>query len=124
MAYIAIDFDGTLFEHKYPLIGNEIKYAFDVLKTLRKKGHKLILLTMRSDKELYEAVEACKEKGISFWAVNDNPDQLSWTSSRKVYAQYYIDDAALGCPLIDNGIDRPYVDWRGIHELLKENNLL
>lgn len=110
---IAIDFDGTLVKHEYPKIGKELPGAFNVLRRLQKGGHKLILLTMRSGKELEEAVNFCAEKGIKFWAVNDNPTQSSWTSSRKVYANMYIDDAALGVPRNEDG-----VEWRSVEVLL------
>ena len=35
---IAIDFDGTIVEHRYPKIGNEIPFATDTLKMLIKIG--------------------------------------------------------------------------------------
>ena len=54
---IAVDFDGTIVEHRYPEIGKEILFAFDTLKALQKQGHQLILWTYRSGKELHEAVE-------------------------------------------------------------------
>ena len=44
---IAVDFDGTIVEHRYPNIGKERPFAFDVLKKLQKEGHKLILWTAR-----------------------------------------------------------------------------
>ena len=45
---IAVDFDGTIVEHRYPNIGKERPFAFDVLKKLQKEGHKLILWRMLS----------------------------------------------------------------------------
>ncbi|HAW51174.1 MAG TPA: hydrolase, partial [Flavobacteriales bacterium] len=42
---IAVDFDGTIVEHAYPEIGKEMLFAFETLKALRDKGHKLILWT-------------------------------------------------------------------------------
>lgn len=36
---IAVDFDGTIVEHKYPKIGDEILFATDTLKQLIKDGH-------------------------------------------------------------------------------------
>lgn len=111
--YIAIDFDGTLVEHRYPDIGAEVPYAFDYLKQFKENGATLILLTMRSGKELDEAVAFCKQKGIEFAHVNCNPSQDKWTTSRKVYANLYIDDAAFGCPLKESPRykSRPMVDW-------------
>jgi hypothetical protein len=128
MAIIAIDFDGTLAEHKFPDIGNEVPGAFGVLKELQAAGHKLILWTMRNDREgdskengpvLSEAVAWCRERGVEFWGVNLNPDQHSWTQSPKQYANIYIDDAALGCPLRESfEVDRPMVDWSEVRDQL------
>ena len=44
---IAVDFDGTIVEHKYPRIGKEIPFAIDTLKRLGDEGHKLILWSVR-----------------------------------------------------------------------------
>ena len=52
---IAIDFDGTIVEHKYPEIGKEILFAFETIKALQKQKHQLILWTFRSGRELDEA---------------------------------------------------------------------
>ena len=61
---IAIDFDGTVVEHKYPAIGKEMLFAFATLKELQKRGHKLILWTFRAGIPLEEAVEYCKKNGV------------------------------------------------------------
>lgn len=53
---IAVDFDGTAVTHEYPRVGRFIG-AEPVLKALVDKGHKLILYTMRSGRELDDAVE-------------------------------------------------------------------
>ena len=102
---IAVDFDGTIVRHDYPRIGSEAPNAFKVLRLLQDDGHKLILLTMRCGKDLKDALAFCADRGVKFWAVNDNPDQHSWTSSPKVYAQLYIDDLALGVPMNDGTVD-------------------
>jgi len=115
---IAVDFDGTCVTHAYPEIGSDIG-AVPVLKALVAAGHKLILYTMRSGDTLAAAVKWCEENGIELWGVNNNPEQHTWSASPKVYAALYIDDAALGCPLIlpANG-KRPYVDWGEVSQLL------
>lgn len=120
---LCVDFDGTLVVHEYPKIGREVPYAVEVLKELIARGDKIILWTMRSGIELEEAVLWCKERGIELYGVNDNPDQLSWTTSRKVFANVYIDDAALGCPLTCSATsvakrDRDYVEWYSIGQML------
>ena len=123
--YIAIDFDGTCVTHDYPRIGKDIN-AVNVLKKLVANGHKLILNTMRSGKELKEAINWFKKNDIELYEANKNPTQRKWTNSPKVYAHLYIDDAALGCPLkMDLSIsDRPFVDWEAVSRLLKDNGIL
>lgn len=123
--YIAIDFDGTCVTHDYPRIGKDIN-AVNVLKKLVANGHKLILNTMRSGKELKEAINWFKKNDIELYGANENPTQRKWTNSPKVYAHLYIDDAALGCPLkMDLSIsDRPFVDWEAVSCLLKDNGIL
>jgi len=95
---IAVDFDGTVVEHKYPAIGKELLFAFETLRELQKQKHRLILWTYRSGKELDEAVDFCKERGIEFYAVNSNyPEEIFDDSiSRKIDADVYIDDRNLG----------------------------
>ncbi len=128
---ICIDFDGTLCEHEFPAIGNEVPGAFAVLKELQAAGHRLILWTMRSDDRvnygdlLRFAVEWCRERGIEFYGANRNPDQ-NWTKSPKAYANLYIDDAALGCPLFLAAGDskRPMVDWAKVREILVQREII
>jgi len=95
---IAIDFDGTIVEHEYPKIGKEKLFAFRTLKELEKQGANLILWTFRTGKELEEAVEYCRDKGIEFYAINKNyPEEvIDETVSRKIDADIYIDDKNLG----------------------------
>lgn len=40
---IAVDFDGTIVEHRYPRIGEEIPFATATLKMLINERHRLIL---------------------------------------------------------------------------------
>ena len=44
---IAVDFDGTIVEHRYPKIGKEIPFATQTLRQLIQDGHRLILWTIR-----------------------------------------------------------------------------
>lgn len=114
---IVIDFDGTCVTHEYPDIGKDIG-AVPVLKKLLKQGHRLILFTMRSGKELNDAVKWFKDNDIELFGVQKHPEQESWTESPKAYGHLYIDDAALGCPLISDPrvSKRPYVDWQQIDD--------
>ena len=115
---IAVDFDGTCVTHEYPYMGSDIG-AVPVLKELTDAGYRLILTTMRSGKTEKEAVKWFKDNDIPLWGVNKNPEQKSWTSSPKVYADLYIDDCALGVPLTTSACStRPYVDWTRVREWL------
>lgn len=117
-AIIALDFDGTVVTHEYPHIGSDAG-AVPVLKELVANDYKLILYTMRHGELLKKAVAWFHERGIPLYAVNENPEQKSWTTSSKVYADLYIDDAALGVPVryLDH-CSRPTVDWEAVREEL------
>ena len=96
---IAVDFDGTIVEHRYPAIGKEVLFAFDTLKALQKQKHLLILWTYRSGKELDEAVDYCRQNGIEFYAVNKSyPEEEfdEYHASRKIEADIFIDDRNIG----------------------------
>ncbi len=122
---IAIDFDGTLVTHEYPNVGKDNEGSVNVVKELIKKNHNIILYTMRSGKTLQDAIEWCKKHEIPLYGVNYNPSQ-TWTESPKAYAQLYIDDAALGCPIkFDKNISsRVFVDWIKVREMLVNMNII
>lgn len=95
---IAVDFDGTIVEMKYPHIGEERPFAFQTLKMLQKKGHFLILWTYRKGKQLEEAVEYCRQNGLEFYAINQSypEEQFDGSVSRKIDADLFIDDCNIG----------------------------
>ncbi len=96
---IAIDFDGTIVEHRFPAIGKIRPFAFESLKLLQREGHQLILWSYRSGKELEAAVEFCKQHGVQFYSINKSYPEEEFdagTVSRKVHADLYIDDRNLG----------------------------
>ncbi len=95
---IAVDFDGTIVEHKYPEIGEEKLFVFETLKELQKQGCRLILWTIRTGRELDEAVEFCRQKGVEFYAVNKNypEEKFEEDVARKIEADIYIDDRNIG----------------------------
>lgn len=95
---IAVDFDGTIVEHKYPAIGKERTFAIETLRSLQKQGHLLILWTFRNGPELEEAVEYCKQRGLVFFAVNKSYPEEEYDNqiSRKIHADVFIDDRNVG----------------------------
>lgn len=109
---IAVDFDGTIVEHKYPKIGKEYPFAIDTLKKLAMCGNRIILWTSREGKLLDEAVEFCKKEGLEFYAVNSEYPDKGWDGkTRKIVADVYIDDRSLG------GIP----DWPTIYEMISQH---
>ena len=109
---IAVDFDGTIVEHRYPAIGKERPFATETLKKLAADGHRLILWTVREGRLLDEAVEFCRERGVEFYAVNrDYPEEEKAHNkhySRKLKADVWIDDRNVG------GLP----DWGTIYEMI------
>ena len=97
---IAVDFDGTIVEHRYPEIGRELPFATQTLRQLIKDRHQLILWTVREGHLLDEAVEWCRERGVEFWAINkDFPEEDTTKNqvfSRKIKADVFIDDCMVG----------------------------
>lgn len=95
---IGIDFDGTIVEDEYPSIGKPQLFAFDTMKKLQEKGHRLILWTYRHGRALDEAVAFCQENGITFYAVNKSfpEENFDQKYSRKINADLFIDDRNYG----------------------------
>ena len=114
---VAIDFDGTCVTHEYPDVGQDVGAA-PVIKKMVERGDKIILFTMRSGTHLQEAVDWFAANGIPLYGVNQNPDQHTWTTSPKPYAHVYIDDAALGVPLMRPKSGRAYVHWNAVAEMM------
>lgn len=110
---IAVDFDGTIVEHRYPQIGKEIPFAIATLKKLQAERHLLILWSVREEKLLEEAVDFCRKRGLEFYAVNANhPDEQTGIHvahpCRKPKADLFIDDRNVG------GLP----DWGAIYEMV------
>ena len=121
---IAVDFDGTIVEHRYPEIGPEIPFAVQTLRMLIAERHKLILWSVREGELLDEAVNWCRERGIEFYAVTrDYPEETLTNNdhfSRKLKVDLFIDDRNLG-GLPDWGtIYRMIHDGVQWHQLINE----
>jgi hypothetical protein len=97
---IAIDFDGTIVENRYPEIGHERPFAIETLKLLQQDHHRLVLWTCREGKLLEDALQWCRERGVEFYAANrDYPEETTDNNphfTRKLKADMFIDDRNLG----------------------------
>lgn len=110
---IAIDFDGTIVQDRFPDIGEMIPGAKEVINALHADGHRIIIWTSRTGVELARAVEWLAKTGIKYHLVNescpDNTKKYGGRDTRKIYADIYVDDRGL-VPLPD--------DWHEIKEMI------
>ena len=111
---IAVDFDGTIVEDRYPDIGPERPFATETLRMFMKEQHRLILWSVREGKTLEDAVNWCRERGVEFYAVNrDYPEEKVENNnhfSRKIKADIWIDDRNVG------GLP----DWGHIYQMVNK----
>lgn len=122
MAVYAIDFDGTLANTRFPEIISANKKMIVLVKVLKAMGHKVILWTSRTDRDLQDAVEWCRGQGIVFDSVNKPlPEQVArWgNDTRKIYADYYIDDKAVPLQEAESMVDQIMEVAGGLQEGLK-----
>ncbi len=113
---IAVDFDGTIVEDKYPSIGKPMMYAFESLKMLQADGYRLVLWTFRSGEKLDEAIEFCRKNGVEFYAVNKNYPEEDYSPQipRKIKADIFIDDRNVG----------GFPGWGKIYQIISGQDVL
>lgn len=119
---VAIDFDGTIAKWaEFPQIGEEVPGSIETITELCSAGHRVILYTVRCGEALDAAVEWLAVRGIEPHGINVRPGQIEYSQSPKVDADIYIDDKALGCPLMfaDSAATRPCVDWGLVRSQLR-----
>lgn len=120
---LAVDFDQTVAVSDFPTILCPVPGARQVLRDLCAGGRwELVLHTCRTGSQLAAAVD--------WWTAQGFPPLLGVNKSRmpeglppdacegpKPYADFYVDDKALGCPLT-RYMDRDVVWWSAVHSLL------
>lgn len=118
---VAVDFDGTLQKwDKYPAVGEEVPNAWNTVKRLIASSHHVIIWTVRDDHLPIRQI--LREQGFFNYkliTVNERPNQHEYSASPKVDADLYIDDKALGCPLVKEG-GRTFVDWYAVEAMLEQ----
>lgn len=117
---VAVDFDGTLAITDFPTILEPIPEAIEFVKQCNQAGVAVILWTCRTDEHLDDAMAWCYEQGIHINKANANLSD--WQEAyhkqfpdvnpdgRKVAADLYIDDKALGG-----------IEWDKAFEWLRRN---
>lgn len=117
MAIYAIDFDNTLAVTRFPEIIGPNKKIVEFTKIVQAQGHKIILWTSRAGEHLEAAINWCESQGIVFDAVNEPllEQMKRWgNDTRKVYADFYIDDKAMTLDQAESVVD-------SIKNILEEN---
>lgn len=113
---IGVDYDRSIDYKGFPDYGKEVPHAFYWLHRFLDLDCKLILWTCRYDGDdvgptLTDAIKFCRKNGIEFWGINQNPH---WSKSPKILCDIFIDDRAIGCPLVNMGTEalpRHIIDW-------------
>jgi len=96
---IAIDFDLTICDSKYPLLGDRIKGAKKYINKLHAEGYGIVINTCRTDTEAHMAIEWLDDHGINYHYFNCNfPYRIDQyrQDCRKISADLYIDDKQIG----------------------------
>jgi len=118
---VAIDFDKTICDTQYPLMGDLFENAKEVINKLYAQGAYIIIWTCRTGKAMYEAEAFLLAQGINFHKINDHhPNGMlnygterqmeHQLESRKVWSHILIDDTSLDWML--NG----HPGWHSIDE--------
>lgn len=112
---IAIDFDGTIVEDRYPEIGKLIGGAREVINKLYDEGYEIIIWSCRARVGKARAIEFLAKNGIKYHRFNEsspaNLKQYNNVDTRKVYADLYIDD---------KGLMKPLPPWSEIYEMVHD----
>lgn len=121
ISVVAVDFDGTLVDSRYPDIGPTVPYALEVVKKLIESGIDVVIYTVRDGQALRDAEKWCKDNGLKIAGANYHParDYGPTFPPSKLDADLFIDDKNLCTPLTKViGFKRHCVDWQEIAEEL------
>lgn len=95
---ISVDFDNTVCEEQYPLIGELLPNVKEVINYIFDRGHEIIINTCRNDIALREAIGFLKYNEIKYDYVNKNSPRAikRWGSdTKKISCDLSIDDKSL-----------------------------
>ena len=129
---IFLDFDGTVVEHYYPLIGAYNTGAKEVIARLQLAGHEVILNSYRVEIE----DDSIKEALVYLYTL-DLPLTITQKTKTKIHpspwnieeamvtGKLFIDDIAEGTPLVDaTNTGGKMVDWKKIEYELENFKII
>lgn len=116
---IAVDFDGTIVENKYPEIGDPIPGAIQTLQAWKARGHTIIINSCRSGVHQAQMEAWLIRNHVAHDYINRNaPERIAQygCDCRKISADIYIDDRNISQILFD-GTLMPTTErlWRRWH---------
>ena len=97
-AILAIDFDGTIVEAKYPNIGYLREGAKEYINKLYEEGYGIVINTCRTGIMEADAINFLARNGINYHYINCNFPyliEMFGSDCRKISADVYIDDKCL-----------------------------
>ena len=112
---IAIDFDGTIVDDKFPDFGDVKEGAKEVINELLEVGHEVIIWSCQDAEEIEHVLYRL---GINYTAINENTESMMqrWGNNpRKIGADNFIDD---------KGLDTTNIDWEWINFQLIARGIL
>lgn len=129
---IQLDFDGTLVNFNYPLVGNLNLGCKEVVAELFERGHKIHLNTYRaniSTIDLENAVEFLKNNELMHCISVVNAQKKlppTWDIDAAIELnELFLDDDSDGIPLKwDHTGKMKMVDWRVVKSLLKQKQII
>lgn len=120
---IAVDFDGTIVENKYPKIGAPIPGAIETLQKWKERGHTIIINSCRSGVHEAQMEAWLVRNHVAHDFINQNDPErtrLYGSDCRKISADVYIDDRDIGRIIPDLGEFLPIypITWWGYDHLI------
>jgi len=112
---LAIDFDGTIRKAKrYNDKGTQLMPdCKKVIENLFYDGCRLIVWTTRNEDSLDFVKSVLKKHDILqyFEQINENVEEIQWWNTRKIYADYYVDDLNIG----------GFIGWLKVWEIVMQD---
>lgn len=102
--WVGLDIDSTVISHCYDQMDGKDLGAIPWLRICQDKyGARFLIHSMRAGPSAEIAKQWLEERGIRIYGINSQPGQENWTASPKCFAQLYVDDRAVGTPLLPTG---------------------
>jgi len=117
---VAIDFDGTIVEQKFPKIGKMRKNAKKYINKLYEDGYYIIIWTCRGEYSLIKAIKWLEKNKSKYHKINENADFdiIGFKPSPKIFYHFLVDD------LDYKGIDEWDVIYKTIKKRTEEKKVL